>query len=234
MLQIQALDGFYGQSQVLHQLALTVKPGEMVALLGRNGSGRSSTARAIMGMLSARGHISWKNTALLGLPTHRIARLGVAYVPETRDVFGGLTVLQNLQLGRHAGQQPDKAWSWSVDQALSLFPELALRLHTVAGVLSGGEQQILSLCRSLMGQPELLVLDEPTEGLAPELTQRVAALLCQWRAHGAAVLLIEQKLSLTMALVDRCYVMGRGSVVFEGSPEQALHPQAPCAAWLSV
>jgi branched-chain amino acid transport system ATP-binding protein len=234
MLQIEALDGFYGQSQVLHHVALTVAPGEMVALLGRNGSGRSSTARAIMGLLSARGRITWNGRPLLGLPTHHIARLGVGYVPETRDVFGGLTVWQNLQLGLHPGNRADNACAWSIEEALTLFPELAKRLHTLSGVLSGGEQQVLSLCRSLLGQPALLVLDEPAEGLSPEVTQRVAALLSQWRARGAAVLLIEQKLSMTLALADRCYVMGRGSVVFAGTPAQALDTQAPCAAWLSV
>lgn len=234
MLRIDGLDGFYGASQVLHQVSLFVQQGELVALLGRNGSGRSSLARAIMGLLQCRGDIRWRGDSLLGLPTHLIARRGIAYVPESRDVFGGLTVAQNLLLGEKAPPTDFDRFPWSVQHAFDRFPELARRADTMAGVLSGGEQQLLSLCRGLMGHPGCLVLDEPMEGLSPDLAARVGALLHECRDQGLAVLMIEQKLALTAELAARCYVLGRGAVVFEGPVAQALQDDSPCSGWLSV
>ncbi len=234
MLQIERLDGFYGQSQVLHQVSLRVERGELVALLGRNGSGRSSLARALMGILRCRGDVSWNHATLRGLPTHEIARRGLAYVPESRDVFGGLTVSQNLVLGQKSPLRQDVCLNWSQQAAFDRFPELARRAHTLAGVLSGGEQQLLSLCRCLMGHPECLVLDEPMEGLSPELAARVGALLQDCQDQGLAVLLIEQKLDVSARLAPRCYVLGRGAVVFDGPTHAALQPESPCSAWLRV
>ncbi|MBL8331354.1 MAG: ABC transporter ATP-binding protein [Rubrivivax sp.] len=213
MLQLEAVRAGYGPLAVLHGVDLQVRPGEVLALLGRNGAGRSTTAKAIVGQVPAQGSIRWCGRELLGLAGHRIARLGVGYVPESRDVFPGLTVRQNLMLGeqRGRGQGP-----WTVPALMRLFPALEERLDTLAGVLSGGEQQMLALARTLRGDPALLVVDEPCEGLAPALVRNVATVLGQLRQRGAAVLLIEQKLSLALDLADRCAVMGRGRIVFEG------------------
>lgn len=234
MLSIDCLDGYYGRSQVLYQVALQVAPGELVAVLGRNGSGRSSLARAVMGLLVCQGQISWAGTSLRGLSTHAISRLGVGYVPESRDVFASLSVAQNLDLGKKAGLGGAAQLPWSMSMAFERFPELARRADTLAGVLSGGEQQLLSLCRCLMGAPACLVLDEPLEGLAPDLAQRVADLLLLCRDQGLAVLLIEQKLDLTAELASRCYVLGRGEVVFEGPTTEALRAGSRCAPWLAA
>lgn len=234
MLQIERLDGFYGESQVLHQVSLRLEPGEVVALMGRNGSGRSSLARAVMGMLHCRGEICWKDRILGHLPTHEIARRGLGYVSESRDVFGGLTVAQNLLLGQKVASNQAACLKWSQRAAFDRFPELARRADTQAGVLSGGEQQLLSLCRCLMGHPECLVLDEPMEGLSPELAARVGTLLEECRDQGLAVLLIEQKLDISAVLAPRCYVLGRGAVVYDGPTHDALQESSPASAWLRV
>ena len=238
-LQITALDAFYGKSQILRGAALTVSAGEIVALLGRNGSGRSTLAKAAMGLVACTGSIVWNGHPLLGLQAHQIANLGVGYVPESRDVFPNLTVLQNLLLGQKNGAQPgpqtsQSLTSWSRDDMFSMFPALKARLHAPAGVLSGGEQQMLTLCRTLMGNPDLLIVDEPTEGLAPQAAQQVAELLVRVRSRGLAVLLIEQKLTIARAVSDRCLVLGHGRVVFEGSPQALLDDAAVCAEWLLV
>jgi len=238
-LQISALDAFYGKSQILRGAALRVSAGEIVALLGRNGSGRSTLAKAVMGLVACTGSIVWNGHPLLGLQAHQIANLGVGYVPESRDVFPNLTVLQNLLLGQKQGPQQSSPTGrspavWSLDDLCAMFPVLKARLHTPAGVLSGGEQQMLTLCRTLMGNPELLIVDEPTEGLAPLAAQQVAELLLRLRSRGLAVLLIEQKLTIARAVSDRCLVLGHGRVVFEGSPQALLDDAAVCAEWLLV
>jgi len=230
MLNIHKITAGYGSGTVLDQVSLQVRPGEIVALLGRNGAGRSTLLRCLMGLLPVRaGSASWGPDRLTGLPPHRVARLGVAWLPESRDVFPQLTVRQNLQLGLRRGRP-----GWSAQQAFERFPPLAPRADTLAGVLSGGEQQMLALCRALVSRPRLLLLDEPTEGLAPAMAARVADCLQEQRAQGVAVLLVEQKQAIAPALADRTLVMGQGRIVFDGSMAQLQADESVRAAWLQV
>lgn len=222
----------YGQSRVLHGVSLRLPQGHILALLGRNGSGRSTLARSLAGLLPAQGQAHWRGQALLGRLPHEVARLGVAYVPESRDVFPRLSVADNLLLGLQPGCP--RTGPWTPEWVYDSFPALAARRQVVAGVLSGGEQQMLSLCRALMGAPELLIVDEPTEGLAPQVVDQVQGLLQSLRAHGLAVLLIEQKLDLSLAVADRVAVMGRGQVVLDGTPADLLAAPAVVREWLEV
>jgi branched-chain amino acid transport system ATP-binding protein len=231
MLRVEDLHAGYGQSRVLHGVSLQVAPGEIVALLGRNGSGRSTTAKAIMGLVPARGQIRWKDQPILGRKPFEIARLGIGYVPENRDVFPRLTVHQNLLLGQKSGSQGPR---WGFEDMYALFPLLKAREHTEAGVLSGGEQQMLTLCRTLMGDPDLVIIDEPTEGLAPRLVEMVGAFLQTLRARGVSVLLIEQKLSIALSIADRVLLMGHGRVVYEGSPQALQDDPRVRQEWLEV
>ena len=232
MLQLAKLHAFYGKSHVLHGVDLQVAPGEIVALLGRNGSGRSTTAKAVMGLVATQGGLSWKGQSLAGLKSYEIAHRGIAYVPENRDIFPRLTVHQNLQLGQKSGAT--KAARWGFEDMYTLFPRLRERQHTEAGVLSGGEQQMLALCRSLMGDPELIIIDEPTEGLAPKIVEQVADYLLALKARGLSVLLIEQKLTIALQISQRCVVMGHGRVVFEGTPAELKANAAVRKEWLEV
>lgn len=235
MMTVRDLHVFYGKSHVLHGLDFDLAPGRIVGLLGRNGSGRSTTAKALMGLVPWRGRIDWKGRSLAGKRPFEVARLGIAYVPETRDIFPSLTVQQNLLLGqKSAGSSRPTMQPWSFDDMFGMFPQLQERRHVEAGVLSGGEQQMLSLCRSLMGAPELLVIDEPTEGLAPQMVERVAACLLALRQRGVAVLLIEQKLEIALAISDRVLVMGHGKIVFEGPPAQLRSDAALWRQWLEI
>jgi branched-chain amino acid transport system ATP-binding protein len=231
MLQIDKLHAFYGKSHVLHGVDLQVAPGEIVALLGRNGSGRSTTAKAIMGLVDTQGGIAWKGRPLAGLKPYEIAHRGIGYVPENRDIFPRLTVHQNLQLGEKSGARNPR---WSFEDMYAMFPRLRERQHTEAGVLSGGEQQMLTLCRSLMGDPELIIIDEPTEGLAPKIVELVAEYLLALKARGLSVLLIEQKLTIALEISQRCVVMGHGRVVFEGTPAELKADAAVRKEWLEV
>ncbi|SFB92728.1 ABC transporter ATP-binding protein [Collimonas sp. OK412] len=227
MLEVRGLHAFYGQSHVLHGVDLDVGPGEIVSLLGRNGAGRSSTLKAIMGMLRSSGSVRFDGIELNGLKTFRIARQGLAYVPEERAVFPTLTVEQNLLLG----QQRERV---AMDDMWRLMPQLAARRHVAAGLLSGGEQQMLSLCRSLMGKPRLVMVDEPTEGLAPHVVQAVAQHLLALRAQGLGVLLVEQKLGIALDISDRVLVMGHGQVVFTGTPAELRANPEVRRKWLEV
>jgi branched-chain amino acid transport system ATP-binding protein len=231
MLQVSQLQAFYGKSHVLHGVDLEVGEGEIVALLGRNGSGRSTTAKAIMGMVVCQGSVLWKGAQILGRKPYEIANLGVGYVPEGRDIFPKLTVHQNLLLGQKRSQKKPR---WSFDDMYQLFPRLKEREHTEAGVLSGGEQQMLTLCRTLMGDPDLIIIDEPTEGLAPKIVELVAEYLQALRARGLSVLLIEQKLTIAMQISDRCLVMGHGSIVFDGTPDALRQNATTRKEWLEV
>ena len=231
MLQLENLHAFYGKSHVLHGVTLQVAPGEIVALLGRNGSGRSTTAKAVMGLVETHGGATWKGRPLAGLEPYEIAHRGIAYVPENRDIFPRLTVHQNLQLGQKSGARNAR---WSFEDMYAMFPRLRERQHTEAGVLSGGEQQMLALCRSLMGDPELIIIDEPTEGLAPKIVEQVAQYLLALKSRGLSVLLIEQKLTIALEISQRCVVMGHGRVVFEGAPVQLKADAAVRREWLEV
>ena len=231
MLNIENLHAYYGKSHVLHGASFVIQPGEIVALLGRNGSGRSTTAKAIMGLVDWQGSMTWKGTDLNGKNTFEIAHLGLGYVPENRDIFPTLTVRQNLLLGQKGS---GKGSRWSFDDMFQMFPRLKEREHTEAGVLSGGEQQMLTLCRTLMGDPDLIIIDEPTEGLAPKIVELVGEYLKTLRSKGISVLLIEQKLTIAMAISDRALVMGHGSIVFQGTPESLKQDVAIRKEWLEV
>ena len=231
MLKVDQLHAYYGKSHVLHGVNFHVAPGEIVALLGRNGSGRSTTAKAIMGMVHAEGSVDWKGQSLLGRKPFEIAHLGLGYVPESRDIFPGLTVQQNLLLGQKGA---GKASRWSFDDMYAMFPRLKEREHTEAGVLSGGEQQMLTLCRTLMGDPDLIMIDEPTEGLAPKIVELVGDYLQRLKQRGISVLLIEQKLTIAMHISDRALVMGHGSIVFDGTPAELRADAGTRKEWLEV
>jgi len=233
-LRVEQLHAGYGTARVLHGVDFSLRPGEIVSLLGRNGAGRSTTVKALMGLVVASGRARWRGQDLLGRPPFQIARLGLGQVPEGRDVFPGLTVMQNLLLGeqrRRRGRPPPR---WDLAALLRWFPALQPRLHTAAGVLSGGEQQMLALCRTLMGDPDLILVDEPTEGLAPQGVAQVAAVLRELRRQGLAVLLVEQKLTLALAVSDRCLLMGQGRIVFDGSPAQLMAAPDLRREWLEV
>ena len=231
MLTINNLHAFYGKSHVLHGVHFGVGKGEIVALLGRNGSGRSTTAKAIMGLVDCEGEINWNGKAIQGKKPFEVAHLGIGYVPENRDIFPKLTVHQNLMLGQKGKGEGSR---WSFDDMYAMFPRLKEREHTEAGVLSGGEQQMLTLCRTLMGDPELIIIDEPTEGLAPKIVELVAQYLQTLKQRGVSVLLIEQKLTIAMNISDRALVMGHGSIVFEGTPDDLRANPYIRKEWLEV
>jgi branched-chain amino acid transport system ATP-binding protein len=231
MLIIDNLHAFYGKSHVLHGVHFEVRPGEIVALLGRNGSGRSTTAKAIMGMVDCQGSLLWKGQEIMGRKPFEIAHLGIGYVPENRDIFPTLTVHQNLLLGQKSKGQGSR---WSFEDMYAMFPRLKERQHTEAGVLSGGEQQMLTLCRTLMGDPDLIIIDEPTEGLAPKIVELVGQYLTTLKDRGISVLLIEQKLTIAMTVSDRALVMGHGSIVFQGTPESLRVHAYIRKEWLEV
>ncbi len=231
MLKIENLHAYYGKSHVLHGVDFEVRAGEIVALLGRNGSGRSTTAKAVMGLVDCEGSVSWKGQEIVGRKAYEVAHLGLGYVPENRDIFPTLTVHQNLMLGQKGA---GKGSRWGFDDMYAMFPRLKERQHTEAGVLSGGEQQMLTMCRTLMGDPDLIIIDEPTEGLAPKIVELVAEYLQALKARGVSVLLIEQKLTIAMRISDRALVMGHGSIVFDGTPEQLKADPAVRKEWLEV
>ena len=231
MLSLHKLHGYYGKSHVLHGVNFEVRGGEIVALLGRNGSGRSTTVKAIMGLVDGTGSVRWKDHEILGKKAFEIAQAGIGYVPENRDIFPTLTVHQNLLLGQKGGKM---SGGWGFDDMYGMFPRLKEREHTDAGVLSGGEQQMLTLCRALMGDPELIMIDEPTEGLAPKIVELVGQYLKTLKARGISVLLIEQKLTIAMNISDRALVMGHGSIVFQGTPDTLRSDAYIRKEWLEV
>lgn len=233
MLEISNLHAYYGKSHVLHGVQMKVAEGEIVALLGRNGSGRSTTAKAIMGLVDSQGVINWKGSNIQGKKPFEIAHLGIGYVPENRDIFPNLTVHQNLMLGQKKST-PDRTSRWSFQDMYDMFPRLKEREHTEAGVMSGGEQQMLTLCRTLMGDPDLIIIDEPTEGLAPKIVELVALYLQKLKSKGVSVLLIEQKLTIALNISDRLFVMGHGSIVFQGTPNALKADAYTRKEWLEV
>jgi branched-chain amino acid transport system ATP-binding protein len=215
MLDVRDLHAYYGKSHILQGVSLAVRGGEIVSLLGRNGVGRSTTCKAIMGLVEPVGEILWKGKSLAGLRPDQIAHEGIGYVPEDRQIFPTLTVRQNLELGQ---KRAGRFGRWSFDDMFALFPHLRERQDNVAGVLSGGEQQMLTMGRTLMGDPELVIIDEPTEGLAPMLVAQVGRFLDEIARRGVSILLVEQKLTIALKISHRVYVMGHGRIVFEGTP----------------
>jgi branched-chain amino acid transport system ATP-binding protein len=230
-LEVKELHAFYGKSHILQGVNLHVNEGEIVALLGRNGAGRSTTVKAIMGMVDNRGEVLWRGKDILGLKAYEVAHLGIGYVPESRDIFPKLTVHQNLMLGQKSAKKQGR---WSFDDMYKMFPRLRERQHVEAGVLSGGEQQMLTLCRTLMGDPDLIMIDEPTEGLAPAIVQLVAEYLMELKRRGICVVLVEQKLAIALQISDRVYVMGDRRIVFEGTPAELKADANIRKEWLEV
>jgi branched-chain amino acid transport system ATP-binding protein len=231
MLELSGLHAYYGKSHILHGVDMKVGEGEIVSLLGRNGSGRSTTVKAIMGLVHGEGSVTFRGQQILGHKAFDIAHRGIGYVPENRDIFPKLTVHQNLQLGEKRGKSQPR---WTFDDMYGMFPRLKERQHTEAGVLSGGEQQMLTLCRTLMGDPDLIMIDEPTEGLAPKIVELVAEYLNTLKSRGVSVLLVEQKLTIALQISQRCYVMGHGSIVFEGTPDSLRANAEIRKEWLEV
>ena len=231
MLEVADLHAYYGKSHILQGVHLRVGGGEIVSILGRNGVGRSTTLKAIMGDVPPRGSITFKDRPIAGLKPYEIAHRGLGYVPEDRAIFPTLTVAQNLLLGVKGGR---KSTRWALDDTYELFPRLRERADTAAGVLSGGEQQMLTICRTLMGDPDLIMIDEPTEGLAPQMVDRIAELLQRIAQRNIAILLVEQKLTIALRISHRLYVMGHGKMVFEGSPADLRGNEAVRREWLEV
>ncbi len=233
MLEVRGLHAYYGKSHILHGVDLHVGEGEIVALLGRNGVGRSTLAKSIMGMVRCEGHILLRGQDVRGLRTFEVAHRGIGYVPENRDIFPTLTVRQNLLLGEKRNPRQPRP-RWRLDDMYRLFPRLKEREHTPAGVLSGGEQQMLTLCRTLMGDPDFVIIDEPTEGLAPLIVTQVGDYLKMLKARGVSVLLVEQKLAIALDISQRVYVMGHGQIVFEGTPADLKADAQVRREWLEV
>jgi branched-chain amino acid transport system ATP-binding protein len=231
ILEVRDLHAYYGQSHILHGVAMDVNDGEIVSLLGRNGVGRSTACKSIMGLVTAHGTVRFKGRDIAGLRPDQVAHCGVGYVPEDRQIFPTLTVRQNLELGLKRSGQFGR---WNFDDVFALFPNLKARQDTSAGVLSGGEQQMLTMCRTLMGDPDLMLIDEPTEGLAPKLVEQVGELLAEIARRGVSVLLVEQKLAIALKISSRLYVMGHGRIVFEGTPDDLGANSAVRKEWLEV
>jgi len=231
MLDVRDLHAFYGKSHILHGVKLEVGQGEIVSILGRNGVGRSTTIKAIMGMIDCTGSVRFKGEDMVGLKAYEVAHKGLGYVPESRDIFPTLTVRQNLLLGQKRAKNTGR---WKNEDMYELFPRLKERADTEAGFLSGGEQQMLTLCRTLMGDPELVMIDEPTEGLAPKIIEQVAGLFEEIRKRGVSILLVEQKLAIALDISERLYVMGHGRIVFEGTSRDVRENTAMRKEWLEV
>jgi branched-chain amino acid transport system ATP-binding protein len=231
MLEVEDLHAFYGKSHILHGVDLRVEEGEIVSLLGRNGVGRTTTCKAIMGLVAPHGQVRYRGSAIGGMRTDRIAQAGIGYVAEDRQVFPTLTVRQNLELGLKRARRVGR---WRFEDVFALFPNLERRQNVLAGVLSGGEQQMLAMCRTLMGDPDLILIDEPTEGLAPKLVEQVGVLLGEIARRGVAILLVEQKLAIALKISRRLYVMGHGRIVFEGAPADLAADSRVRQEWLEV
>ena len=231
LLKVQDLNAYYGKSHILQGVSFEVGEGEIVGLLGRNGVGRSTTIKAIMGEVAPHGSIVFKGAEMAGKRSHEIARRGLGHVPENRDIFPTLTTRENLLLGM---KDKKKSGRWSIDDMFEIFSNLRERADIAGGALSGGEQQMLAMCRTLMGDPDLIMIDEPTEGLAPMLVEQVGRLLEEIARRGVSILLVEQKLTIALKISHRIYVMGHGQIVFEGSPADLKKNDKIRQEWLEV
>jgi len=233
LLEVENLNAHYDKSHILHGVSMAIEAGEIVSLLGRNGAGRSTTLKTIMGLVPpTAGHVRLDGRDLAGERAYQIARAGIAYVPEEREIFSNITVEENMRIG----QQPPRAEapSWTIDQMYDFFPQLKQRRTTAAGMLSGGEQQMLTMCRALLGNPRIILIDEPTEGLAPKIVEVVTDMIREIRNKGVSVLLVEQKLTIALRVSARVYVMGHGEIVFEGTPEDLRNTPEIRREWLEV
>ncbi len=231
MLTVKNLHAYYGKSHILQGVDMEVGDNEIVSILGRNGVGRSTTLKAIMGDPVPQGEIEFNNTPIAGLKPHDIACRGIGYVPEERAIFPSLTVEQNLILGLKPGRKESR---WGLEQTWELFPQLKERADAPGGALSGGEQQMLTICRTLMGDPDLIMIDEPTEGLAPQMVERIGELLQRIAERGISILLVEQRLVIALRISHRVYVMGHGRMVFEGTPDELKANDDVRREWLEV
>ncbi|TNE40170.1 MAG: ABC transporter ATP-binding protein [Alphaproteobacteria bacterium] len=231
MLEVTNLHAYYGKSHILQGVNFHVGEGEIVSLLGRNGVGRSTTIKSIMGEVAPEGSVKFRGEEIAGKKQHEIAHLGLGYVPENRDVFPGMTVRQNLIMGI---KNMKKQGRWAMEDMFNMFPNLRERADVDAGVLSGGEQQMLTMCRTLMGDPDLVMIDEPTEGLAPKIVAQVGDLLAEIARRGVSILLVEQKLAIALRISHRLYVMGHGHMVYEGTPDELKANDQVRKEWLEV
>ncbi len=233
LLNVQDLHAHYGKSHILRGVEFHVGKGEVVSLLGRNGSGRSTTLKAVMGLVPpTSGHIKLDGCDLTGARPYTVCRAGIAYVPEEREVFTNLTVDENLRMGEQPAHDGESKWTF--DQMFEYFPRLKERRNTRAGNLSGGEQQMLTICRSLLGNPKLLLIDEPTEGLAPKVVTVVGEVIQDIHQRGVSIVLVEQKLAIALKVSTHVCVMGHGQIVFEGKPDELGNNQELLKEWLAV
>ena len=231
MLEVKDLHAYYGRSHILQGVNLKIGNSEIVSLLGRNGVGRSTFCKTIMGLVPPRGSITYQGDEIAGCKPHTIARKGIGFVPEDRWIFPGLTVLQNLQLGLKGRKTRGR---WTIEDVFNMFPRLGERSNVQGGLISGGEQQMLTICRTLMGNPDFIMIDEPTEGLAPKLIEQVGKLIEEIAQRGISVLLVEQKLNIALKISQRIYIMGHGQIVFEGTPEDLASDDSIRKEWLEV
>lgn len=233
MLELERINAFYGRAHILHDLSLSVSDGEVVALLGRNGAGKSTTMKSIMRLVGAQsGRITYAGQDITAMPPHKIAKLGVGYVPEERRIFTDLTILENLEVGR----QPPRAGApeWTPEKLFELFPNLQERRKNLGGAMSGGEQQMLTIARTLMGNPKFVLLDEPSEGLAPVIVEQVAFTIRELKKLGLTILLSEQNLHFAKLVADRAYIIERGAVQYDGTIEELENNEEVRKAYLSV
>ena len=233
LLEVEGLHAHYDKSHILRGVHLAIGTGEIVSLLGRNGSGRSTMLKAIMGLVPpSAGSVRLDGVELAGVRAFRVARAGLAYVPEEREIFANLTVDENMRIGMQTARRG--APQWTPEQMYGSFPQIKERRDTQAGMLSGGEQQMLTICRSLLGNPRVILIDEPTEGLAPRIVEVVTEVVRDICRQGVAVLLVEQKLTIALRVAERVYVMGHGQIVFEGTPAALRGAPDVRRDWLEV
>lgn len=232
MIEVKDIHTWYGDSYILQGVSLTVPDGSVVALLGRNGMGKTTTIRSIMGLTPPRkGSIVYNGRELVGMPPHRIARLGIGLVPQGRMIFSSLSVVENLKMAARSGDKEDP---WTLDKVFSVFPKLAERRKNKGNLLSGGEQQMLTIARALMTNPDLMLFDEPSEGLAPVVVDEVFRVIVGLKAAGQSILLVEQDFGMAMGVTDYAYIMSKGAIVHESTPERLIHDESVKSMYLGV
>ena len=232
MIEVKDIHTWYGDSYILQGVSLVVKDASIVTLLGRNGMGKTTTVRSIMGLTPPRkGSINYKGQELIGLQPHKIARLGIGLVPQGRMIFPSLSVTENLKMAARVG---DKADPWTLDKVFSVFPKLAERRKNKGNLLSGGEQQMLTIARALMTNPDLMLFDEPSEGLAPVVVEEVFRVIQELKAAGQSILLVEQDFGMAMSVADYSYIMSKGTIVYESGPAELIDNENVKSMYLGV